>query len=1161
MASDNTQNSDIFGDWNERSAIEITPTTDSLDPIQVVRHLKRCHSVLDEEILEWQLILDGGGCTYRISAPPRVLDDIHPILREALAGYALRRVEIMEPLPIDEASLCGVEFEGHGARKNDWQTGLRPLITDTTPAHNAPAHNAPARDTKPAFTSLVNSLAETEATVVYQALLTARDDWTHLADDRRYQLKHNLDTVAMRLGNFLFPPDPEADIEPYEGHEDRIERITSMDTRCSFTVAARAIAWGPESDHALKSLTSALNTSRGKYYEPVGVHSDQPLQLAERMGARTIPTCTMLMRLFIWLLGSSVRPTLVADARSLAHFCTIDGGQLTSNGRRRIAATPPERTGLPQPAENILDQYKSGFPLGTALSSDGEPTQQIALPPSMQSRHILILGKSGAGKTIFGESGMLNNQPRQSDATDGRSPRQLGASIIIDGKGDGMPQEYLQAHYAKHGTLDGVYYFKCAEILPAVSFFDIEPALSSNIPREQAVEDIADHYIEILEIIMGTERFHQAVKSPSAIRYLIKALFDPVHGGDAFSHDALEKAAVDMKATEDAPPVSDENLKRMLGSITSDTTQTIEMVMGGAETRINKIPEDSRLKKLFTHVPEEGDAQFAFSDVLDDENATIIFDTSGFRSRSQRALTLVLLSKLWTALKHRATNQMGDNPIVSLYIEEAADVASTRLMTDLLSKGRGFDLSVVLSMQFPKQVRAASTRGYAELLNNISTLISGNVAVDADLATRFATSDMSATEAGNRLRSLKRGEWLASLPSEFGVPEPRPFTLQSPSLPDGHPESDRPLTPAMQAGFDGLFDLLREDTLDQYGIDITDTERASAAPSSEPTVTPDHAHVLEYTKRFPEGIEYDATAEVIVCSHCETRYKTSLDGLLMAVECCYGLDRLDREDVPLCSLSTKLSPDERAATGYSNQQVFFLQAVYDAHQQRVDSDWEYNLIWDSMVRLQEYTGVTQHHVNELIDDGLLSKDTDYPHRLFTVTAGGRSLLNEAHKSGIAFGDGEGDLGESSFHVAMVLLGMMLLQRNYVESPDSAATHVQAYYDIGGSSRLDAVALNDDGEVIVTFEAERLNHDIAEAVPSDYDKMGAFDPEEAIWLVESRKAAHKLLNTLNDPNEGPQRVEQTYSESTAPRDFIIDTPGLTQVYTFRDVRDMLAEDTE
>ncbi len=39
----------------------------------------------------------------------------------------------------------------------------------------------------------------------------------------------------------------------------------------------------------------------------------------------------------------------------------------------------------------------------------------------------------------------------------------------------------------------------------------------------------------------------------------------------------------------------------------------------------------------------------------------------------------------------------------------------------------------------------------------------------------------------------------------------------------------------------------------------------------------------------------------------------------------------------------------------------------------------------------------------------------------------------------------------------------------------------------------------------------------------------------------------VLAALNDPPEGEPRVEKTYSENTPPRQFRIDTDGLTGVY--------------
>jgi hypothetical protein len=82
----------------------------------------------------------------------------------------------------------------------------------------------------------------------------------------------------------------------------------------------------------------------------------------------------------------------------------------------------------------------------------------------------------------------------------------------------------------------------------------------------------------------------------------------------------------------------------------------------------------------------------------------------------------------------------------------------------------------------------------------------------------------------------------------------------------------------------------------------------------------------------------------------------------------------------------------------------------------------------------------------------------------------------------------------------------------------------------------------------------MNNDLAQAVPDDYDKLAAQDPEAAIWIVKNREAAHAILTALNTPPDGDPRVEKTYGEQTRPGLFTIDQPGLTDVQTFQSVRD-------
>jgi hypothetical protein len=109
-------------------------------------------------------------------------------------------------------------------------------------------------------------------------------------------------------------------------------------------------------------------------------------------------------------------------------------------------------------------------------------------------------------------------------------------------------------------------------------------------------------------------------------------------------------------------------------------------------------------------------------------------------------------------------------------------------------------------------------------------------------------------------------------------------------------------------------------------------------------------------------------------------------------------------------------------------------------------------------------------------------------------------------------------------------------------------------------RLDVAGLDSEGTVVIAVEAERINHDAGEAIPADFDKMAACDPEEAIWIVTKQTDGHRLLNALNDPPDGSPRVEKTYAETTPPQQFRIDTPGLTAVYPPEWLRDRIHDDS-
>jgi hypothetical protein len=167
--------------------------------------------------------------------------------------------------------------------------------------------------------------------------------------------------------------------------------------------------------------------------------------------------------------------------------------------------------------------------------------------------------------------------------------------------------------------------------------------------------------------------------------------------------------------------------------------------------------------------------------------------------------------------------------------------------------------------------------------------------------------------------------------------------------------------------------------------------------------------------------------------------------------------------------------------------------------------------------------------------------------VYSLTPEGRDQLNISLTDGRDYGDGVGDLSESALHRLAVALGRRYIHTEFVADPDTPVTEAVAYHPVADDKRLDAAGLTDDGAVHVALEAERTNNDLKTAVPADFDTMATCEPAETVWIVMDRDGGHAVLEALNDPAAGPPRVEKTYG-NTPPRQFNIDTPGCTAMYT-------------
>jgi len=139
-------------------------------------------------------------------------------------------------------------------------------------------------------------------------------------------------------------------------------------------------------------------------------------------------------------------------------------------------------------------------------------------------------------------------------------------------------------------------------------------------------------------------------------------------------------------------------------------------------------------------------------------------------------------------------------------------------------------------MQFPEQMEAEGGRKiYLNALNNIGSSLIGKINVDRELARAMAHEEMDPTDFANRIRSLPRGEWIASLPSPtFGETGPYPFSLEPLPIPPGHPESEYPLTAREEEQFTETLSSMHEHISDRHGV--------PAAPDVSTTGPPADVH-------------------------------------------------------------------------------------------------------------------------------------------------------------------------------------------------------------------------------------------------------------------------------------------------------------------------------
>lgn len=810
--------------------------------------------------------------------------------------------DIMARPSLEHGDPVAVRWEGDAERKKDWMTTLKMFSKVAEPGADNIQDRAP-------LAILIQHLAETELPIVYQVVFKRIEDWERAAERRKDNLHLDRDTLGQKimyeLGELIHKPSKERRRERLRDYMDKMgesadynedspvagqvgDRRKLIDNKIpkrTFRVNIRAVTVATydssidQVENEMDNLASVLDHLDGYFY---GLKPDI---LRDGQGYRNKKKATeelhRLLNREIVSGSGKTRPDIVVNADELGNFLAVPSSKnLTVEGVRGTRAEAEARDPLAKPDPDLMRHFhQPGMRIGYALDKEAErepvPTQ---VPPKLLTKHYGRFATTGAGKS----KALINDILSLYENTS-------GPTILIDPKGDGMTENYMQAHFERFGEeefKENIIHYPIPDILPGFTFFNIKPSLRQGQRRADAIQNKADHYQELLKLVMGRERYEESKVAPTIISALIKALFDEHYveskqrekergesmpddilaqrdDPNMFTHRHLEKLTQEVRyyGTNDdnrpgeIPDVSNDAIRFTLEEQAEGDSRTFATIMNAVFNRLNYIREDTHLRRIFNNTEE----QFDFRDHLHD-NKVILFDLGDLRDDATIIMTGLILTNLWDALQEsdrtECTQDHGslvecrekarkngldpteppcrepwpDDHLVNLIIDEAASVAVSDIINKMLEQGRSFNLSVGLSMQFPEQMKTGGgDRMYRNVLNNIATLLIGKITLDEEIAMAMAHEGMEVEDFRNRIKALPRGEWIAQLPSpEFMETGPDPFSLQPLPIPAGHPESQHVLTEeAKQRYKHYLENQVHRKTQEDYGIEITDDEGKS----------------------------------------------------------------------------------------------------------------------------------------------------------------------------------------------------------------------------------------------------------------------------------------------------------------------------------------------
>ncbi|EMA08704.1 ATP-binding protein, partial [Haloarcula marismortui] len=759
----------------------------------------------------------------------------------------------------------------------DWMTTLK-TATESNPEYESENNEENDVESPETIETLFEHLEDAEVPTAFQVVFQARRDWSDEAQDRKQSIRSG-DFSQPWLEKYVlggYETDEDRDLKAYEYR--RIKLIENKRPKKTFNANVRAVSFTPyeeftpdpdtatplkdgsmaAADEALGSLKPLFDPLDGVYYHVVGETAPRNEATGTDLTASEVAQNFMNHDLVTredrrsWVTPMNLwndpkkRPELILNADELSDFIIIPSGEdMDGDAFRSAGTTDADANHLRRPRPQIHNQLTGGMDIGYAFDEDGIPEEEpTSVPENVLTNHWLKVGASGAGKTI-NTIGMLLSLHENVD----------GPTILVDPKSGDMVENYAKSHAATFDELRNVQIFDVPEVLPAIPFFDIRPYLHEGMNRDDAIQQKADEFHLIMEMV--DENYGTAYVAQTVLGALIKSQFDREHGADSYTLDELYDTAVEMYADQTVPRVSHQpQVRRILSNQLNNAEQDFKNTMQAVINRLDDLQEDINLFRLFNQNPDwdeetgsyeindttrEGYKKAQENDNVDDDeidppksaldfrevlesDKVILFDTGDFvRDQSQQAFSMYILSALWGAVRSRYNDRKSHESIdntVNLVIEEAAPIVSTELVTNtLIPEAREFGLSLGMVMQFPEQVRKHSDSDtYNELITNVQTKIIGQLEPDQRIVESLVHGDKDSQEIRNKIRQLSGGEWIADLPApQFGADVPPPFSIKSLGIPDGHPESDEAFDEQERTKFYALYEQRQNYVANRHG--------------------------------------------------------------------------------------------------------------------------------------------------------------------------------------------------------------------------------------------------------------------------------------------------------------------------------------------------------